>query len=1016
MADDRISVQVSLDDHLSVPAERVKKKIDDIGDKAEKSAAQLALFDHELNTTGDSAAESALQLGLFSEQEVKAGDASAKSARKQKAANDERERSARVNDKSSHSMRRWLNDIKDTHGWLGRLDNMFSRFDNHIHRSTNDKKGGMFGMMHFGIRFGAIFSFIKFGAIADGITAIGSAAFALGGAAIGLVAAWTPVLGVVGALPALAMAGMSSLKLLTGALAEMQPQLEAFSSTINKKAVSIIKPALAKDLAAFKQPITNFQTSTAQGLKPSLVQIGQYGKSAGFRQQFADITASNKVNVGNIGSSAVSSLKALVDIMHAAIPMTEMLGSKFAGMMQRISVWTGSHSDVMQKFFAKSGEVTMNTLHSLSDYSKGIFEIGKLSVGLGGEMGRSIQSGGEKFLAWTKSVKGQNSIKKFFEDIRPPLHEFWLLLVAVTKAFTGLSTSEKGMDSLSRTFRALRTELLPFLEQLSSQSQGTFLPNLAKAAGALANIFTNMHMGLMMEFIAKSLSGLATFIAALPKPVQTFLSMIATVASLVKIVGFSLGGWVKPIRKAAAEMLIYIARATTAAVVSKFGGTPAPVPVPDSVKPFVKGGSMSPVVTGVGKFLTNPVTLAVGAVIAGGAIGHQAARDKEEGKVTTATKLGDVSSTLGGGMGGFMHLNKLYDDYRNKGFKPAMQNYREDTKGYALGIPAKAGQTFAGMLKQLSGVFKTVSSAASAVMGPIRSVANTIKSAFGHVAGSISTALRPVTRVVQSVFHLVATIFRSVAKVITAAVQAAGRIVSKNFNAIKTTIQHVLNRAREIVSNIFQTIKEKIQGPLQTVKGWISSAWNAVKDTLKGPLQNVKGWVSGTWNGITSSITGPLKSASDTITTIIDGVANAISGAASAIATFLSKIARREGGPVTTGLTYTVGEAGQEMYVDKDGGTALVGKYGQEQRSFAKDGFIIPNHLLITRNGKDSDSPSSSSVRKSGLVSVGSGNPTVNIGTINTSDPREVVQSVKMGIIAAERDKRERSFPRPGMG
>lgn len=55
---------------------------------------------------------------------------------------------------------------------------------------------------------------------------------------------------------------------------------------------------------------------------------------------------------------------------------------------------------------------------------------------------------------------------------------------------------------------------------------------------------------------------------------------------------------------------------------------------------------------------------------------------------------------------------------------------------------------------------------------------------------------------------------------------------------------------------------------------------------------------------------------------------------------------RFAGGPVWPGAKFTVGELGKEMFIPDSGRPQMVGVGGQEDRTFATSGMIVPNHLL----------------------------------------------------------------------
>ena len=112
---------------------------------------------------------------------------------------------------------------------------------------------------------------------------------------------------------------------------------------------------------------------------------------------------------------------------------------------------------------------------------------------------------------------------------------------------------------------------------------------------------------------------------------------------------------------------------------------------------------------------------------------------------------------------------------------------------------------------------------------------------------------------------------------------------------------------------------------------------------------------------------------------------------------------RAEGGPVFAGSKYLVGERGPEALLTASG-VEMIGTHGSEYRTFADDGFVIPNHALPT-----AEVPVSTSARASAeYLETSSGGGTVYIGTINAHTPMDVVREVQRGMEKAQRNSKER--------
>lgn len=557
MADDRIDIEVNVKDDASAKAAVIAHEIDNIGDKAAKAAAKLAALDAALKATGNETVTANVK-------------------------------------------------VKESRSEMDRFGDAAMRADNKIKKSIGGKNSGLFGMINFGFRFKALFSFFKWGVIADGITAIGSSIAALGGAAVAGVSAMTPLLGVVGAAPGLIGAlgqSMAVLKMGFKGLSEVtKPLFDKLNADINK----VIGPSLQKlatGMLSANGAIRNGLLATARQIKPAIKDLDQYLNKGAGKGQLGSFMQNNAQIAGKLSTLAVPGMKALFAVIKAATPMTNMLVDKFTAFGTKLADLTTKSGPAMTSFFNNAGRIFMNTTHVLGDFAKGLYTIGKLSVGLGGSMGNGIMKIASDFRAWTESAAGQNRIKQFFEDIRPPLQAAWKLLVAVGQAFGRISVSGKGMEALTKTFDSLRGTLVPTLEKILTAAQGEMIPKLAEALGNIVDIMNNLKMAEILGGFTRALAVISSVVAVLPGPVKDLLGILVTTAALVKIIGFGIGGWTKGIGAAIASMVKYIGQLILAKALSAGQG--------------MSGGKSA--AKGVGKFL--PAAAGGAATAAEGAAG-----------------------------------------------------------------------------------------------------------------------------------------------------------------------------------------------------------------------------------------------------------------------------------------------------------------------------------------------------------------------------------------------------------
>lgn len=133
------------------------------------------------------------------------------------------------------------------------------------------------------------------------------------------------------------------------------------------------------------------------------------------------------------------------------------------------------------------------------------------------------------------------------------------------------------------------------------------------------------------------------------------------------------------------------------------------------------------------------------------------------------------------------------------------------------------------------------------------------------------------------------------------------------------------------------------------------------------------------------------------------------------------KNARRHGGPVDAGVSYTVGEAGPELYQSAvTGAIEVIGRAGQEQRTFAEPGVVLPNEYYERVAAAEPQRPTvsapaeSSAGRRAGGDTAVMEAPAPNLtlqflGDGSALTPADVERAALAAYRRYERERRERS-------
>lgn len=527
--DETIDVLVHLRDELSRAAERIDRSIDGMKRSAAEAAPVMDELGNQIDDAGDAAAKATVKTGAYN-RELKQNK---KQAAEAAVANEALARSL-----NKHSAR------AGGKGWFGALT----------------------GSMQFG-------KFLKMAlipTILDAISTLTTLASAAAAASIGAVASLAPLTGLLAAYPGYLAAigqGFGVFKLATSGLSDaiglvFQPGADPAKLKEAMKGLTPAARAFVTEIAKFKKPFTDMKTAVQSALLPamssllgivraylpmvqtaltttahvmsaSLRGLGDYLKLAQTQQRVGIVMANNTNIIGSFGRVAKSGIQLLVNILVAAGPMLVHLADQMADFFAGLAYASGSGNG-LAKFFQSTESVAQRVLKFTEDISMAIFNIGKIGVPLGHEMGDSWMEMAKNFRHFTESSDGIDKIRNWFKEMRPVIYEVGYLVRDIGKAFAKWPME----PSVIKTLRSLRMDTLPEIIKMVDSAAGRFLPAIAKALGAILNIITNLFVlpGLL-DIIANTLNNIATIIMALPDPLKSIISLMLTLTTLFKVTG-----------------------------------------------------------------------------------------------------------------------------------------------------------------------------------------------------------------------------------------------------------------------------------------------------------------------------------------------------------------------------------------------------------------------------------------------------------------------------------------------
>jgi hypothetical protein len=410
------------------------------------------------------------------------------------------------------------------------------------------------------------------------ITGLGLAAQAASAATAGAVAlgsALAPLGGAMAAYPALGSAAAQALgvfKLATSNVFEAVGGLNQKLDT-NAKAFKELDPQaqkLARHLDQLKAPLRDLQRVAQRGLFPGLEEgiqaasrnlpvfshivadtsraMGAFaqraGEMIGSRAWGRDFETQGRRNVlwmergGNIALRFADSLR---NVTLAAGPLVNWmtLGAERLARLVDQQVASGRESGKLAHFFDETRIAISRVVRIGADLAVAFWNIGRAGKPLGDEILVNLVKAADQFRRWTDSARGQNAIKKWFEDARPAVFELGRLVRDAGIAFLRLGRG----DQVAPLLHAVRVDLLPAFAKLTDQTTRSFGPPLIEAIKQVALLFT--HMGgtsgpltqtiILVGRIAGALNRLLDRFPALNSAMVT----IAGIGGLAKVLGIT---------------------------------------------------------------------------------------------------------------------------------------------------------------------------------------------------------------------------------------------------------------------------------------------------------------------------------------------------------------------------------------------------------------------------------------------------------------------------------------------
>jgi hypothetical protein len=260
------------------------------------------------------------------------------------------------------------------------------------------------------------------------------------------------------------------------------------------------------------QPLARVLEVTGGAFGRLAAKLGEVLGSREFGGMLERIGASNAGWIEKLGGAAIRLGLSLTRLLDAARPFLDWLVDATVRMSDFVSnaMTAGAESGRFAGFLDRTRGVMVRLGSIIKSLSNAFYEIFKGGSNLGLELLSSIDRNAKAFSDWTESASGRNSIRQYFEDIKPAVYAISELVLEIIKSFVRLS-ADPGVAKLTDV---LRTNLLPVLEETISMTTRAFGPSFVDLLAAMLKLFQAMAgpISVVMNVLAKMAEAVAQIV------------------------------------------------------------------------------------------------------------------------------------------------------------------------------------------------------------------------------------------------------------------------------------------------------------------------------------------------------------------------------------------------------------------------------------------------------------------------------------------------------------------------
>jgi hypothetical protein len=268
----------------------------------------------------------------------------------------------------------------------------------------------------------------------------------------------------------------------------MRPEIQA----LRQEAQRGIFPgfdSVLKALRAQRSQISGIVRQTAGDVGNLGTSVASTISAPGFMTDLRALADQGGRAFGDVARGALGFAQAIEQVLLSAQPFTDWVTMTFAhlGKVAEQEAYLARQTGQLGAFFDRTktsmqqmGDIGLHVFNGL----RGVIEAAR---GSGDTLWGSIDKVARRFDDWANSVTGQTRMRRFFDDMRPVLHDTAVLVGDIAKGFAHLAQGSQGSAMLQALHKAA-----PDIGHAIQSIADNFGPALVSAFGSVVKLMADM--------------------------------------------------------------------------------------------------------------------------------------------------------------------------------------------------------------------------------------------------------------------------------------------------------------------------------------------------------------------------------------------------------------------------------------------------------------------------------------------------------------------------------------------